>query len=146
MIRVGLIASSFDLLHAGHVHFIRTAAENCDRLICALQTDITDRPDKNRPVQTVYERFLQLQAVKGVDRIIPYQSEDDLYNLLVTTPHHLRFLGEEYMGKEITGFNLYEAYAEIKDLPAKQYPCIVYVPRLHDYSSTSLRNRVYAAR
>ncbi len=116
--------------------------------MCALQTDVTDREEKQRPVQTVYERYTQLAAVKGVDVIIPYQSENDLYNLLVTTPHHIRFLGEDYIGKNVTGIDIYAMYYE--GLPENrssiQYPCIVYLPRLHNYSSTSLRNRVYAAR
>lgn len=148
MIKIGLIASTFDLLHAGHTHFIRTAANSCDQLICCLQTNIPDRPDKRKPVQTVYERYLQLSAIKGVDRIIPYESEFDLCNLLVTQTHHLRFLGTDYelMTDKITGSSLYGGRVfYLEDLQhgnVKEYPSIVLLPRYHDYSTSELRNRI----
>lgn len=147
---VGLIASTFDLLHAGHVHFIRNAVENCDRLVCALQTAVTDRDGKNPPVQSVYERYTQLTAIRGVETIIPYESEKDLYNLLLTTRHHIRFLGEDYVDKTVTGSNLYKTFVrnvhELKDPNLIiDFPCIVLLERRHDYSTTSLRQRIVNA-
>ena len=77
--RVGFTASSFDLLHAGHISMLQEAKGVCDYLICALQTDPTiDRPEKNRPIQNVSERHIQLDAVRYVDEIIPYTTEEEL--------------------------------------------------------------------
>ena len=82
--RIGITFSTFDLLHAGHVQMLREAKSQCDYLICGLQSDPTiDRPDsKNPPVQTMVERYAQLEAIKYVDEIIPYQTEQDVIDIL----------------------------------------------------------------
>ena len=128
--RVGIVASCFDLFHAGHVLMLMEAKENCDRLIVALQADPTiDRPDKNKPVQGMFERFLQVDSCKYVDSVIPYDTEADLYNLLTGLDWDIRFLGMDYFGRtDYTGSNL--------DIP------IHYCSRRHDYSSSVLRDRV----
>ena len=78
--KIGFNCSTFDLLHAGHVTMLKEEKRHCDYLIAALMTDPTiDRPEtKNKPVQSVYERYTQLQAVRYVDEIIVYETEDDL--------------------------------------------------------------------
>jgi glycerol-3-phosphate cytidylyltransferase len=128
--RVGIVASCFDLFHAGHILMLMEAKENCDRLIVALQSDPTiDRPDKNKPVQGLYERYLQVDSCKYVDRIIPYDTEADLYNLLASFDWSIRFLGSDYVGTpNFTGSNL--------DIP------IHYCLRKHNYSSSDLRKRI----
>ncbi len=81
--RKGFTCGAFDLLHAGHIVMLKEAKENCDYLIVGLQTDPSiDRQEKNQPVQSVYERYMQLQAVKYVDEIIPYDTEQSLIDLL----------------------------------------------------------------
>ena len=91
----GLTASTFDLLHAGHIQMLREAKSKCDYLICALQTDPTiDRPkEKNKPVQTLVERYIQLSAVSYIDEIIPYSTEQDLEDILAAFDLKLRILG-----------------------------------------------------
>ncbi len=127
--KIGITASTFDLLHAGHVLMLKEAKEVCDYLICALHVDPSlERPTKNRPVQTLYERFVQLEAVKYVDKIIPYQTEDELMNILLTNNINVRIIGEDYAGKPFTG-------DELKDIK------IYYNNRKHTYSSTELRKR-----
>ncbi len=127
--KIGITASTFDLLHAGHVLMLKEAKEVCDYLICALHVDPSlERPTKNRPVQTLYERFVQLEAVKYVDKIIPYQTEDELMNILLTNNINVRIIGEDYVGKPFTG-------DELKDIK------IYYNNRKHTYSSTELRKR-----
>jgi glycerol-3-phosphate cytidylyltransferase len=102
--KIGIVASSFDLLHAGHVMMLREARSNCDHLIAALQTDPTiDRPEKNKPVQTIVERYIQLSAVKYVDEIVTYATEQDLEDILEMYPIDIRVLGEEYRDKDFTG-------------------------------------------
>lgn len=128
--KIGITASTFDLLHAGHVLMLKEAKEVCDYLICALHVDPSlERPTKNRPVQTLYERFVQLESVKYVDKIIPYQTEDELKNILLTNNINVRIIGEDYAGKPFTG-------DELKDIK------IYYNNRKHTYSSTELRKRI----
>ena len=132
MNKIGITASTFDLLHAGHILMLKEAKEQCDYLIVALQTDPTvDRPEKNKPVQSVFERFTQLAACKYVDEIIPYETEKDLMNILSSIHIDVRILGEEYRDKSFTGENL----------PIEIY----FNSRKHDFSSTELRERVIKA-
>ena len=130
---VGLTASTFDLLHAGHCAMLREAKEQCDYLICALQIDPSiDRPEKNNPVQTVVERWTQLQAVKYVDEIIPYQTEKDLEDILQLFSIDVRIIGEEYKHGKFTG----RAICSARGIE------IYYNKRDHRFSTTDLRQRV----
>ena len=102
--KIGITFSCFDLFHAGHVAMLREAKTRCDYLIVGLQTDPTlDRPEKNRPIQTVFERYVQLQACKYIDEIIPYATEKDVEDILRTYRLDVRIIGEDYAGKEFTG-------------------------------------------
>lgn len=133
MPRIGLTASAFDLLHAGHISMLEQAKSQCDHLIVALQTDPTiDRPHKNKPVQSVVERYVQLRAVRFVDEIIPYTTEADLEDILQLLPIDVRIIGEEYRLKNFTGKQLCETLG-IE---------IYYNRRTHDFSSSELRNRL----
>ena len=125
----GITASCFDLLHAGHVTMLKEAKTQCDYLICCLQVDPTlDRPEKNKPVQSLVERYIQLNATKYVNEIIPYTSEADLMEILTTYQIDIRFIGEEYKDKQFTGCEL--------DIP------IYYNARKHNFSSSELKNRI----
>ena len=132
--KVGITFSTFDLLHAGHIAMLREAKNQCDYLIVGLQSDPTiDRPDsKNSPIQTMFERYLQLKAVEYVDEIIPYQTERDLEDILETLPINIRILGEEYRDKDFTG----------KDICRKRGIELYFNKRDHRFSSTDLRNRI----
>ena len=103
--RIGITFSSWDLLHAGHIAMLAEAKNHCDYLICGLQTDPTvDRPDtKNKPVQSIVERQIQLSAVKYVDEVVVYQTEQDLVDLLLILPVDVRILGVEYEKIDFTG-------------------------------------------
>lgn len=127
--RVGITASCFDLFHAGHVLMLQEAKEQCDRLVVALQTDPTiDRPEKNKPVQSVFERWVQLEGCKYVDQIIPYTTEEDLLNILKSYDWDVRIIGQEYKDKEFTG-----KYLDME---------IYYNSRRHDFSTTNLRKKI----
>lgn len=131
--KVGFTASTFDLLHSGHVQMLREAKDQCDYLICGLQMDPSyDRPEKNSPVQTVVERYTQLKAVSYVDEIIPYASERDLEDILQMYTIHVRILGEEYRDKDFTG----------KDICRKRDIDLYFNKRDHRFSSSGLRKRV----
>lgn len=133
---IGFTCSAFDLCHAGHVSMLEEAKSQCDWLIVGLQTDPTlDRPSKNKPVQSIVERFIQLNAVKYVDQIIPYNTEKDLEDLLLMLPINVRILGAEYQDKEFTG----------KSICIKRGIELYFNGRAHSFSTTDLRRRVYEA-
>jgi len=126
---IGFTCGAFDLLHAGHVVMLKEAKDNCEYLIVGLQTDPSiDRQDKNQPVQSVYERFIQLNAIQYVDDVIPYDTEESLLDLLESTPIDLRFVGEDYKDTPFTGDHL----------PID----VFYTNRKHSFSTTNLRNKV----
>ena len=131
--KVGFTCSTFDLLHAGHVQMLRDAKSVCDYLIVGLQTDPTiDRKEKNKPIQTIVERYVQLQAVKYVDEIITYSTEKDLEDILSKYQIDIRIMGEEYRDKNFTG----------KDICQKRGIQFYFNKRDHRFSSTDLRSRV----
>ena len=131
--RIGFTASTFDLLHAGHIAMLREAKSQCDWLICGLQIDPSiDRIDKNKPIQTVVERYVQLSAVCYVDEIIPYSTEKDLEDILQMFSIDVRIIGEEYKDGKFTG----RAICSSRGIE------IYYNKRDHRFSSSDLRKRV----
>jgi glycerol-3-phosphate cytidylyltransferase len=132
--KIGITFSAFDLLHAGHVAMLAEAKNHCDYLIAALQTDPTiDRPDtKNRPVQTIVERQIQLAACRFVDEIVIYSTEKDLEDILLTLPIDVRILGIEYEDTNFSG----------RDICQMRGIQTVFNRRDHSFSSSNLRKRV----
>ena len=135
--KIGFTCSTFDLFHAGHLLMLEEAKNQCDYLIVGLQTDPTiDRPkEKNKPVQSVFERFVQIEACKYVDKVIPYATEKELVDILLSYPINVRILGEEYRDKEFTG--KYECISKEIDF--------YFNKREHSFSTSELRARVVAA-
>jgi glycerol-3-phosphate cytidylyltransferase len=129
--KIGFTCSTFDLLHAGHVQMLRDAKSQCDYLMVGLQIDPSiDRPkEKNPPIQSVVERYTQLKAVRYVDEIIPYKTEQDLIDILELYTIHVRILGEEYRDKEFTG----------KDICRKRDIELFFNKRDHRFSTSGLR-------
>lgn len=129
---IGFTASTFDLLHAGHVSMLSEAKSVCDYLIVGLHVDPSrERKQKNKPVQSLVERYIQLSVIKYVDEIIPYQTEDDLTEILQAYPITIRIIGEEYRDNNFTGKNL-----DMK---------IHYNKRRHGFSTSLLRKNVLVA-
>jgi glycerol-3-phosphate cytidylyltransferase len=135
--RIGITFSTFDMLHAGHIAMLAEAKNHCDYLIAGLQTDPTiDRPDtKNKPVQSIVERQIQLAACRYVDEVVVYQTEQDLIDLLLILPVDVRVLGVEYENKPFTGEN--EGYT--------RGITHIFNRRDHSFSSSGLRTRVVEA-
>ena len=131
---VGITCSTFDLLHTGHIIMLEECKKYCDYLICAIQNDPTiDRPEKNKPVQSIVARYIQLDAVKYVDKIIPYNTEKELIEIFNSLDLDVRIIGEDYKGETFTA----------KDICQKRDIKIIYNKRDHDYSTSNLRNKIY---
>ena len=131
--KIGITFSAFDLLHAGHIKMLEEAKSKCDYLIVGLQTDPTlDRPEKNKPIQTVVERYIQLKGCKFVDEIVPYATEQDLEDVLKSFQIDMRIVGDEYAEKDFTG----RTYCEEKGIE------LYFNKREHRFSSSSLRKDI----
>jgi glycerol-3-phosphate cytidylyltransferase len=135
--KIGITFSTFDMLHAGHIAMLSEAKNHCDYLICGLQTDPTiDRPDtKNKPIQSIVERQIQLAACRYVDEVVVYQTEQDLIDLLLILPLDVRVLGVEYKHEDFSG----RSEGALRGIE------LVFNGRDHSFSSSSLRKRVVAA-
>ena len=129
--KIGVTFSCWDLLHAGHNLFLEDSKNQCDILCIGLQTDPTlDRPEKNKPIQSLEERTIQIRSCRYVDYYFVYSTEKSLYDSIVELKPDVRFLGDDYIGKKFTGDNL-----DIK---------IIFHPRSnHTYSTTNLRKTIY---
>ena len=131
--KIGFTCSAFDLLHAGHIAMLREAKTQCDYLICGLQVDPSlDRQEKNQPIQTVVERYTQLNAVQYVDEIIPYVTEQDLEDILSALQIDVRIIGSEYKSGTFTG----------RAICASRGIEIYFNKRDHRFSTSDLRRRV----
>ena len=131
--KIGITCSSFDLFHAGHIKMLEEAKQHCDYLIVALQTDPTiDRPEKNKPIQSVVERWVQVDACKWVDKIVPYTTEQDLEDIFMSFKLDCRIIGDEYENKYFTA----------KDICQKRKIEVIYNSRDHNWSSSELRKRI----
>lgn len=134
--KTGITFSTFDLLHAGHIAMLAEAKSVCDYLICGLHVDPQiERPHKNKPIQSIVERYIQLSSVQYVDEIIPYNLEKDLHDILLTYPINIRIIGADYKDTEFSG----------KDICLTKGIEIYYNERSHDFSSTELRRRIQQA-
>ena len=131
---IGITCSTFDLLHACHIIMLEECKKYCDYLICVLQVDPTiDRSEKNKPIQSLVERYIQLDAVQYVDKIIPYTTEEELISIFSSLDLDVRIIGEEYKDTEFTAKNICQ----------KRGIKLVYNKRDHDFSTTNLRERIY---
>ena len=131
--KTGITFSAFDLLHAGHIKMLEQCKKNCNFLIVGLQTDPTiDRPQKNKPVQSIVERYIQLKACVFIDEIVPYSTEIELLEILQSFDLNIRFIGEDYLDKDFTG----------KQFCIDNNIELYYNSRKHNFSSTSLRNKL----
>jgi|SRR3990167_2606329 len=130
----GITFGAFDLPHAGHCLMLEEAKKQCDWLIVGLQNDPSETPieyrgkKKNKPIQRLDERYIQLKSNRYVDEIVTYNSEKDLYKLLLDIKPDIRIIGADWNGKNFTGHNL----------PIK----VFFNSRNHSYSTTELRNRI----
>lgn len=131
--KIGITFSCFDLFHAGHVKMLEEAKNICDYLIVGLQTDPTiDRPHKNKPTQSIVERYIQLSACKFVDEIVPYSTEGELLEILKSFKINIRIIGEDYRDVEFTG----KQFCVDNDIE------IHFNSRKHDFSSSSLKKKI----
>ena len=126
--RIGFTCSTFDLLHAGHISMLAESKSRCDFLVVGLLCDPThDRPKKHKPIQSMFERWVQLSGISYIDMIIPFSSEQDIIDMVLLIKPDIRIVGEEYKDKEHTGKGLCPRF---------------YNSRKHSFSSTELRERV----
>ncbi len=132
--RIGITCGAFDLLHAGHIAMLAEAKSNCDYLIVAVQSDPSlDRRVKNSPVQSLFERQLQMSACRYVDDVVCYQTESELEDIFLTLPINVRIIGDDYRDKDFTA----------KEICIDRGIDIVYNSRAHSFSTSGLRKRVY---
>lgn len=130
--KTGFTCGAFDLLHAGHILMLEEAKSFCDYLIVGLHSDPTlDRAEKNKPIQSLQERLIQVRAVKFVDLVVIYDTEADLVGILRALGPDLRIIGADYIDKPFTGDNL--------GIETK------FNSRNHSFSSSELRRRIQEA-
>jgi len=129
--KTGIVCSAFDLVHPGHILYLKDAKSICEHLIVGIQVDPSiDRPEKNKPIQTLVERQIILKSIKYIDEILVYETEKDLYGILKTLKPDVRIMGTDWKFKEFTGSDL--------NIPIEWHDRFV-----HTYSTTNLRERIW---
>lgn len=131
-IKTGFTCGAFDLLHAGHAQMLEECKTVCDYLVVAVHSDPTiDRPEKNKPIQSLSERVAMVRAIRWVDEVITYDTEAALLEILRSRPVDVRIIGADWRGRSYTG----------EELPIEVY----FNSREHTYSTSELRQRVFIA-
>ena len=127
--RTGFMCGIFDLIHAGHIIAFKEAKLNCKYLIVAINSGLnisnTINPGKVPPLFNLDDRKLILENIKLIDEVITYDNEDELVQILKNVQPDIRFLGDDYKGKKITG----EVFCKN----------IMYLDRSHGKSSSFFR-------
>jgi glycerol-3-phosphate cytidylyltransferase len=127
--KIGFTAGNFDLLHPGYIYTFETAKEHCDYFMVFLQRDPSEtRYTKYKPVIPLYERYKTLMAIKYIDEVVTYQTEEDLINLMEFYKPDVRILGDDYIGKRFTGDNM----------PIE----VIYTTRSHNWSTTRIKDLI----
>ena len=127
--KIGFTAGNFDLLHPGYIYTFETAKEHCDYFMVFLQRDPSEtRFTKYKPVIPLYERYKTLMAIKYVDEVVTYQTEEDLINLMEFYKPDVRILGDDYIGKRFTGDHM----------PIE----VIYTTRSHNWSTTRIKDLI----
>ena len=126
---VGVIAGNFDVIHPGYIYMFDECKKHCDILLLLLHDDPSiERPEKIKPILDLNERNMILSSLKQIDRIITYQIESDLYDILKTEQIDIRFLGDDYKDKAFTGDDL--------GIP------IHFLDRSHGWSTTKFKKMI----
>lgn len=127
--KIGFTAGNFDLLHPGYIYTFEEAKKHCDKFIVFLQKDPSlHRKSKYKPVIPLYERYKTLMAIRYIDEVYTYQTEDELLKLIEFFKPDVRILGEDYIGEDFTG----------KDLPIE----VIYTTRTHEWSTTKIKDLI----
>ena len=126
--KFGILAGAFDIIHPGYVRMFKEAKTHCDYLTVALHIDPSLENAKPKPIHSIDEREEILLSMRNVDEVVRYQTEEDLYCILVSKSHDIRFLGSDYLSRQYTG----------PDLPIP----IVWIDRDHNYSTTDLKLKI----
>ena len=127
--KIGVIAGNFDVIHPGYIHMFDECKNYCDTLLLLLHDDPSiERPEKIKPILSLNERKMILNSLKHINRIITYETESDLYEILMNEKIDVRFLGDDYKDKSFTGDDL--------DIP------IHYLDRSHGWSTTTFKKLI----
>jgi D-beta-D-heptose 7-phosphate kinase / D-beta-D-heptose 1-phosphate adenosyltransferase len=102
--RVVMTNGCFDILHAGHVRYLRAARALGDRLIVAVNDDDSVRRLKgdSRPVNALVHRMSVLAGLEAVDWVVPF-SEDTPERVIRELLPDLLIKGGDYRPEEIAG-------------------------------------------
>lgn len=126
---VGFVAGAFDVIHPGYIAMFKQAKEKCDHLIVGLHDDPTiERPTKFKPVLSFDERKEILLSIKYIDEVHQYNTEKELFDLIINLKPDIRFLGDDYINKPFTGSNLTK---------------ISFLDRSHGWSTTKFKTLIH---
>jgi D-beta-D-heptose 7-phosphate kinase/D-beta-D-heptose 1-phosphate adenosyltransferase len=127
--RIGFANGCFDLLHPGHLHLLRAAADSCDRLIVGLNSDASVKRLKgaSRPVQGERQRTAIMASLPLVDGVAVFE-EDTPLELITALQPDIIFKGGDYRPEDVVG----------GDIAAARGGEVVIIPTHGNHSSSAL--------
>ena len=102
--RVVFTNGCFDILHAGHVHYLEEAKKLGDELVVGLNSDssVKSLKGKGRPVNNLEQRAKVLSSLQCVDKVVSFSDETPLKLIKAIKPDFL-VKGGDYKVKDVVG-------------------------------------------
>lgn len=124
------INGTFDVVHLGHIKMLKHGAELGDFLIVGIDSDrrVSELKGETRPINKLVSRITLLESIRYVDRVLSFDSDEELETLIKTIRPEIMVIGEEYKTKRIIGKEF------VKE--------IIYFPFLDGFSSTNIINKL----
>ena len=128
----------FDLLHTGHIYFLQHARRLGDRLLVALNSDLSVKALKGprRPVQTEMERAYAIAALECVDYVVIFSHPNLATEIAALRPDVYTKAGD---------YDLTKLHAGEKAALDKVGAKIQFLPFLDGFSTTSLIGTIMRA-
>ena len=120
----------FDILRRGHIELFKYAKSLGDELVVGIDSDEKVKKDKgkNRPINTLQDRMLMLQSIEFIDKVIPFDSTDELRKTIRWYKPDIMVIGSDWRGKDVIG----------QEFAGK----LIFFDRIKGYSTTDIIGKV----
>jgi rfaE bifunctional protein nucleotidyltransferase chain/domain len=131
--KIGFTSGAFDIIHAGHVDYLKRAKKECDILIVGLNTDnsIKKYKSKNRPINSEKDRLKVISSLLFIDYVFLFDELNNNVNIELLKPHFYIKAGD-YNENELTSKPIVEKFGGR----------VILIPLKHNISTTKIIEKI----
>jgi len=95
----------FDILHRGHVELFKFCKSQGDYLVVGIDTDkrVKESKGPSRPFNNQEDRKFFLEAIKYIDKVVLFSTDEELGQRLVENNVDAMIVGSDWKGKRVVG-------------------------------------------